>query len=519
MEVKNINIIIRIMSSISIKYETHMIDPITNVKKYIIPLLFIFFNLTIQGQPLPVKLKHTIIIDTDCGVDDMRAISFLLDRPEITIKAILLSDGSLPPAEGSEKVRSLLHEFKSDTIPVACGDVNKEINPPWRQFNRQIKWGTESGSNQSSNLSAVDYLSEKLVKTNEKIILVCLGPLTNIAGLTKKNPPLLSKVERIIWFNESVKPLQGFNYECDKEGADLVFKSKMRIDVISDLDNEKAVFDTSMYRICSQSATGLGKIIYNVYSQPQVYEKLQQNHFRLYDDLVAVYLTNPELFDINILTGNLNVRYNNDYNVQGVREAITDMLKGVYVSEHNIVFNRFPVDREMFNYDVRPIIDSALALYGYDEWKANVMTDEFHGHLGVFSIVGAKMGIRARELFGVGPDVLEVTTYAGTKPPYSCLNDGIQVSTGATLGMGTIHLATETITKPSAVFTYKGRSVRISLKKEYLEKVDADINEGILKFGLLDDGYWKLVRHNALKYWIEWDRNKIFDIVEIPPKE
>jgi pyrimidine-specific ribonucleoside hydrolase len=168
----------------------------------------------------------------------------------------------------------------------------------------------------------------------------------------------------------------------------------------------------------------------------------------------------------------------------------------------------------MFNYDVRDIIDSAIALYGHDEWKANVMTDEFHGHLGVFSIVGAKMGIKAREIFGVGPDMLDVTTYAGLRPPYSCLTDGIQVSTGATLGMGTIHLATDSICLPKAVFKYKGRSVTISLKKEYLAKVDADINEGILKFGLMDDGYWKLIRRNALKYWLEWDRNKIFDIVE-----
>jgi pyrimidine-specific ribonucleoside hydrolase len=191
------------------------------------------------------------------------------------------------------------------------------------------------------------------------------------------------------------------------------------------------------------------------------------------------------------------------------------MINGNYFSERTVVFNRFPVDREQFNYDVRPIIDSAIARYGYDEWKANVMTDEFHGHLGVFSIVGAKMGIKARELFGVGPDMLEVTTFAGVKPPYSCLNDGIQVSTGATLGMGTIHLAADTIVRPAAIFTYKNRSFRISLKKEYLEKIDSDINEGILKFGLMDDGYWKLVRYNALKYWLEWDRNKIFDVAEI----
>lgn len=58
-------------------------------------------------------------------------------------------------------------------------------------------------------------------------------------------------------------------------------------------------------------------------------------------------------------------------------------------------------------------------------------------------------------------------------------------------------------------------SIRITLKKEYLEKIDSDINEGIVKFGLMDDGYWKLIRRNALKYWMEWDRNIIFDVVEM----
>jgi len=129
------------------------------------------------------------------------------------------------------------------------------------------------------------------------------------------------------------------------------------------------------------------------------------------------------------------------------------------------------------------------------------------------------MGIKARDFFGVGADLLEVTTYAGNKPPYSCLNDGIQVSTGATLGMGTIHLASHAKNKPEAIFTSKYRSIKISLKKEYLEKVDADIKEGIMKFGLMDDGYWKLIRHNALKYWVEWDRNKIFDIEEVSHKK
>jgi inosine-uridine nucleoside N-ribohydrolase/formylmethanofuran dehydrogenase subunit E len=484
------------------------------MRKTAVFLLLLSFTTVARSQPIPVRLNHTVIIDTDCAIDDFRALSLLLSRPEITLSAILLSDGTLPPNESANKIRSLLHYFYRDTIPVASGDVLKGVNPPWRDFNRQISWGNETGQVTTIH-SAVDCLAEKLRASREKIILVCLGPLTNMAMLIKKDATLLSKIERVIWYNESVNPLQGFNYECDKGSANIVFNSGIRIDVISNLKKEKAKFDTAMMAVCKLSKTRLATVLCNVYSQPPVLEKLMQNHFRLCDDLVVLYITNPELFEINPMPNKVKVRYNQDYDLDGVREAMCDMMKGNYYSEHNVVFSKFPDQREMFNYDIRPMMDSAIALYGNDEWKANVMTDEFHGHLGVFSIVGAKMGIKARELFGVGPDMLSVVSYAGSKPPYSCLNDGIQVSTGATLGMGTIRLSRDSINMPSADFSCKGHVVRISLNKEYLEKIDADINEGIVKFGLLDDGYWKLIRRNALKYWLEWDRNRIFDIVEI----
>jgi pyrimidine-specific ribonucleoside hydrolase len=478
-------------------------------------LLFLLIAAAAWSQPLPAKINHSIIIDTDGAIDDMRAISYLLSRPEITVKAVLVSDGSVDPENGVEKATSLLNEFHDSSIPVAYGPVIKEVNPPWRPFNKQVSWG-KAEIRTLGNREAVDCLAERLKSSDEKLILVCLGPLTNISRLMTNNPELLPKVERIIWYNESIKPLKGFNYECDRESAEKVLKSNIRIDVISNLGKSAALFDSSLYSLTAVSGTTLAGVLNYVHSQRPVAEKLKENHFRLSDDLVAIYLTNPELFSINTMTGKLNVRYATDYDLAGVREVISDMIKGNYTAGRNIVFGGFPTGREMFRYDIRPIIDSAIALYGMDEWKANVMTDEFHGHLGVFSIVGAKMGIRAREYFGVGPDLLTVTTDAGTKPPYSCLNDGIQVSTGATLGMGTIHLSSDTITRPSAIFTFKGRSVRITLKKEYLDKVDADINEGIVKFGLMDDGYWKLIRHNALKYWLEWDRNKIFDVAELP---
>jgi pyrimidine-specific ribonucleoside hydrolase len=488
------------------------------MKKIAIFLFSLFLVPVVWSQPRPVKFSGNIIIDTDCGFDDFRAITLLLSRPEIIVKGILTTDGSLPPSEGFLKVYSLLYEFKRDSIPVGCGERSEKINPEWRQFNRSFNWGRQN-IDYKPEMSASELLLKILNKENKKITLVCLGPLSNIEKALKSEPESISKIERIVWYNESVAPTSGFNYECDKESANLVLKSGIRVDIMSNLDLENAKFDTTIVSMCNNSWSEVARVFSYCFNQNQVKKSLNNGHFFLGDDLVAVYLTNPELFSINAEAKRLNIRFNKDFDINGVREVIQDMIKGSYTSERNIVFNTFPIKREFFNYDIRPVIDTALALYGPDEWKANVMTDEFHGHLGVFSIVGAKMGIKAREIFGVGQDMLDVVTYAGSKPPYSCLTDGIQVSTGATLGMGTIHLAKSKKVSPAAVFTYNNRSIKIILKREYFDMVDTDIKEGISKFGLMDDGYWKLIRHNALKYWLEWDRNKIFDIEEIPYKK
>jgi inosine-uridine nucleoside N-ribohydrolase len=481
----------------------------------IILLLFLpLVLLPCWSQPLPVSLKHNIVIDTDCGIDDMRAISILLAVKDIKISAILLSDGSLPPDEGYEKLKQLLHTFGKDSIPLGKGKANSAINPPWREFNEHITWGSippyffpEKG--------AYGELIQIANRTVELITIVCLGPLTNLAEAIRSDSGIVRKIDRVIWYNELTNPMEGFNYECDKKSADEVMNAKLKIIMISNLHKPGMLFDTILYKMSCESQTTIGKCFAAVHTRPEVMAKLKQDHFRLADELVSIYLLNPELFDININSKNVHLRYNMNYNADAVREALGDMISGAYSRSQNVVFVNFPDDRRSFQYDVRQIMDSAISRYGYDEWKANIMTDEFHGHLGVFSIVGAKMGIKAREFFGVGPDVIRVTTFAGLKPPYSCLNDGIQVSTGATLGMGTIQVAKDSLTVPSAVFTYNNHSIRITLKPQYLKQVNDDINEGIVKFGLMDDGYWKLVRRNALKYWLDWDRNIIFTIEEI----
>jgi len=118
-----------------------------------------------------------------------------------------------------------------------------------------------------------------------------------------------------------------------------------------------------------------------------------------------------------------------------------------------VVFDEFPMDACLFRQDVRNLIDPIIKKHGQKEWEMVVLSSEFHTHLGVYSVIGAKMGLRARDYFGAGLDRLRVTSFAGSKPPISCLNDGLQVSTGATLGHGTIALAENSTPIPKAHFS------------------------------------------------------------------
>jgi hypothetical protein len=65
---------------------------------------------------------------------------------------------------------------------------------------------------------------------------------------------------------------------------------------------------------------------------------------------------------------------------------------------------------------------------------------------------------------------------------------------------------------PAADFTHKGRTIRITLKKELAEKLSSELKEINFVNGLDSDIYWELVRKNSIKYWLQFDRHSIFDI-------
>ena len=178
-------------------------------------------------------------------------------------------------------------------------------------------------------------------------------------------------------------------------------------------------------------------------------------------------------------------------------------------SRKPVCFLNYPTSPELFNETLAPYVEKIIEIHGLEEWKATLLTNEMHRHLGLWSIIGAKMGVRARQLLSAPFDHLQVVSFAGFDPPFSCLNDGIQISTGASLGRGTI--SNTLVGKPEAIFISNGKRVLIKPKDTILKTVEQTIVTLSKNYGFQSDQYFKELEKISVKYWLEWNRAEMFE--------
>jgi len=84
-----------------------------------------------------------------------------------------------------------------------------------------------------------------------------------------------------------------------------------------------------------------------------------------------------------------------------------------------MLFKQIPVDPELYNDDIRPMVAQTVERFGLAEWRAAVWTNELHGHLGIYAVMGVKMGLAVIGHLEVESGDVSVHSYAGTKQPVS----------------------------------------------------------------------------------------------------
>lgn len=102
--------------------------------------------------------------------------------------------------------------------------------------------------------------------------------------------------------------------------------------------------------------------------------------------------------------------------------------------------------------------------------------EKFHGHLGPYAVIGFKMGLIANKKLGSDPFLKKAVVYTGPTPPLSCIVDGIQISSGCTLGKGNIKVENKGIAKAD-FFTNDGKKLQILLKPDLKKEIDTIVTQ------------------------------------------
>ncbi len=470
-------------------------------------IVFFLFVLPIQLVSANPEKRH-VIIDTDCAPDDLRALNLFLASDAVEILAITSSDGTLKPEEGFLKITSLLRDLGHEGISISKGIVNKGEAPPWQNLAESVKWGEKILSYKEPR-EIKEFLIETIEREEEPVEFICLGPLTNIANAILMKPAIKLKIKRIVWFDLNRKDLEYTNYTMDSLSADYILNTSIPVHRIKG-SSKKLKFSKSFYQKIGEINTPYAKSIYRSHASDSIQKKMKEGHLEIWDELAALYFFNPAMFkEDTAMSGHSDKILEVKENIK-VEEELLKILKSPN-SRSNVIFDRFPSETTLYRNDIRDFADSIIDKFGLDEWKALVMTGEIHQHLGLYSIVGAKMGVRALEYFHTGPDNIEIVSFAGTQPPLSCFNDGLQVGTGCTLGNGGFSLAQKS-TAPKAIITHDYKKIEMELKTKYYNQIQQIIIQAKNRYTMDSEQYWETIRKEGIRIWKEWERKEIFRI-------
>jgi inosine-uridine nucleoside N-ribohydrolase len=192
--------------------------------------LFLLSAVIAHGeQPIP------IIFDTDIGsdIDDALALALALQSPELDVRAVTtVSDDTVGRSRLAWKELGL---YGRRDIPLATGAPETLVDPAMTprvppQF--QVLTAQDILP-PAARRRAADLIVDTLLDSPQKLTLVPVGPLTNIALALKMEPRIKEKIERIVLMGGAFGLLRPeYNIRRDYLAASIVFGSGVPITAV-----------------------------------------------------------------------------------------------------------------------------------------------------------------------------------------------------------------------------------------------------------------------------------------------
>jgi len=211
---------------------------------------------------------YKIIIDTDIGddVDDALAIALALKSPEVELIGIttVFKDTD----KRAKLTKKLLEVAGFENIPVYAGCRNPIIEKvDATEIPNQYSSDMDN-IEYNSDLHAVDYLITTILQSNEDIIIVAIGPLTNLATAIIVEPKIKAKLKGIVMMGGSYSyHCNEYNILLDPEAAKIVFSSGIPIKALGIDITKKCTLTSTQLKEMEECTTELGTFLMKLSSR------------------------------------------------------------------------------------------------------------------------------------------------------------------------------------------------------------------------------------------------------------
>ena len=244
-----------------------------------------------------------LIIDTDPGVDDAIAILMAMASSEIEILGLTTVGGNVPLARATRNALSLLQAASQSAIPVAKGASRplrgKFAYAPYFHGPSGLSQRLPDPANGPIEDGAVKFLYDQLTGERGEVVLVALGPLTNLAMLLRERPIALEQAKQIVVMGGAVNtpgnvtPEAEFNFYCDPVAADIVLSSRLPITMV-DLAACRQVKIGREQALGLKSATPLGRLMLDML-QGWFHREPSREKFEFCDPLAMAIALHPAI--------------------------------------------------------------------------------------------------------------------------------------------------------------------------------------------------------------------------------
>ena len=186
-------------------------------------------------------MSRTFVIDTDTASDDAVAILMALRDPDIEVAAITVVSGNVPVDQGVRNALTTV-ELCDSRVPVYRGaEAPLERQATYAEFfhgaDGMGDMNYPAPRRQAAKGDAVEALIDT-VAAHPGLVLITLGPLTNIARAVQREPGIVDSISRCVVMGGAactvgnITPAAEFNLYVDPEAARIVFHSGMRIEMV-----------------------------------------------------------------------------------------------------------------------------------------------------------------------------------------------------------------------------------------------------------------------------------------------